>query len=106
MSPADTVIMVGAIVAAITAICIFALKVWRVLKRIDSVLGVDQQGRTISDRLERVEYQLFPNNGGSLSDKITRIEKEQSAMQARFDSLQAMVMGIVGGKDGGTKRAS
>ncbi len=106
MNPVESVIMVGALVAAVTAICIFSLKVWRVLKRIDSVLGVDKQGRTISERLDRVEHQLFPNGGSSLTDKIVRIEREQNALQAQLHSLHAMVLSLIGGKKDGTGRAS
>ena len=54
MNPVDSVLMVGAVVAAVTAVGIFAMRVWKVLKRIDGVLGVDKAGRTISERLDRV----------------------------------------------------
>lgn len=98
MNPAESVIMVGAVVAALTAIGIFVMKVYRILKRIDGVLGVDKQGRTISDRLERVEHQLFPNGGTSLTDKINRIEKEQNVLFAQIETLRAMILNMIGGK--------
>ena len=98
MNPAESVIMVGAVVAALTAIGIFVMKVYRLLKRIDGVLGVDKQGRTISDRLERVEHQLFPNGGSSLTDKINRIEKEQNVLFAQMETLRAMILNMIGGK--------
>lgn len=97
--------MVGAVVAALTAIGIFAMKVWRVLKRIDSVLGVDKQGRTISDRLDRVEHQLFPNGGSSLTDKINRIEHEQREIKgqmAAFERILNMLLRRESGRAGGT----
>ena len=106
MNPTESIIMVGAVIAAITAICIFSIRVWRVLKRIDGVLGVDKEGRTISERLSRVEHQLFPNNGSSLSDKIARIELEQHALQAQVHSLHAMILGLIGGNKDGAGRAS
>ena len=98
MNPAESVIMAGAVVAALTAIGIFVMKVFRLLKRIDGVLGVDKQGRTISDRLERVEHQLFPNGGSSLTDKINRIEKEQNVLFAQMETLRAMILNMIGGK--------
>ena len=52
---------------------------------------MDKEGRTISDRLSRVEYQLFPNGGTSLSDKINRIESEQRAMQGKIDTVEGIV---------------
>lgn len=98
MNPVDTVIMVGAVVAALTGIGYFVLKIYKILKRIDSVLGVDKQGRTISDRLERVEHQLFPNGGSSLTDKINRIEKEQGVLYAQIEALRGMFLTMIGGK--------
>lgn len=106
MNPAESVIMVGAVIAAITAICIFSMKVWRILKRIDGILGVDRQGRTISERLDRVEHQLFPNGGSSLSDKIAKIERDQGSLQAQVHSLHAMLLGLLGGNKDGAGRAS
>lgn len=106
MNPAETVIMVGAVVAAVTGMGIFAMKVWKILKRIDGVLGVDRQGRTISERLDRVEHQLFPNGGSSLSDKIGKIEREQGSLQAQIHSLHAMLLGLLGGNKDGAGRAS
>lgn len=98
MNLAEPVIMAGAVVAALTAIVLFVIKIYKILKRIDSVLGVDRQGRTISDRLERVEHQLFPNGGSSLTDKINRIEKEQGVLYAQIETLRGMFLTMIGGK--------
>lgn len=95
MTPVDSVIMAGAVVAAITAIAIFAVKTYRIIKRIDAVLGVDKQGRTISDRLDRVEHHLFPNGGSSLTDKINRIEFEQKEMKGQLDAVETVLAGHV-----------
>lgn len=95
MTPVDSVIMAGALVAAITAIAIFAVKTYRIIKRIDAVLGVDKQGRTISDRLDRVEHHLFPNGGSSLTDKINRIEFEQKEMKGQLDAVETVLAGHV-----------
>jgi hypothetical protein len=96
------------VTVAISAIGLFVLKIYKIAKRIDGALGVDKEGRTISDRLGRVEHQLFPNGGSSLTDKINRIERDQSALQSQIHSLQAMVVTILGGikNDDRTGRAS
>ena len=107
MNPTDTVLLVGAIVAALTAIGIFAMRIWKVLKRIDSVLGVDAAGRTISERLDRVEHQLFPNGGSSLTDKINRIEQEQreiTGQMAAFERILNMLLRRETDATGGTPR--
>lgn len=95
MNPVETVIMAGAVVAALTAIAIFSMKVYRILKRIDGVLGVDRQGRTISERLDRVEHQLFPNGGSSLTDKINRIEQEQREMKGQLAAFERILNTIL-----------
>lgn len=106
MSPVDGVIMAGAVVAALTAIGIFSVKIYRILKRIDSVLGVDRQGRTISERLDRVEHQLFPNGGSSLTDKINRIEQEQKEMKGQLAAFERILNTILRRESERTGRAS
>lgn len=68
--------------------------IYGVVKRMEDTLGVDEQGRTISDRLNRVEHQLFPNGGSSLTDKINRIAFEQQAMKHELDLVKVQVNGI------------
>lgn len=98
MNPQETVLTVAALFTALTAIGYFLRKVYKIAHRIDQALGVDAKGRTISDRLDRVEHQLFPNGGSSLTDKINRIEKEQTALHGQIEALRTMVVTIIGGK--------
>jgi len=51
---------------------------------------VDKDGRTIADRLDSVEQQLFPNGGSSLSDKIVRIEFVQREMKTELDEIKTI----------------
>lgn len=107
MSPQETVLTVAALVTALTAIGYFLRKVYKIAHRIDQALGVDKQGRTISDRLDRVEHQLFPNGGSSLTDKINRIEKEQTVLFAQMETLRTMLLNMIGGnKNDGAPGAS
>jgi hypothetical protein len=87
----EQAISIAALLLAITTISVFTYRVYKIARRIDDALGVDKEGRTISDRLSRVEYQLFPNGGTSLSDKINRIESEQRAMQGKIDTVEGIV---------------
>jgi len=48
---------------------------YKVVHRIDAAIGVDEKGRTISDRMDRVEYQLWENGGESLKDQVNKIER-------------------------------
>lgn len=98
--------MVGAVVAAVTAVGIFAMRIWKVLKRIDSVLGVDKAGRTISERLDRVEHQLFPNGGSSLTDKINRIEQEQREIKGQMAAFERILNMLLRRESNGAGGAS
>ena len=91
MNLQEQAISIAALLLAITTITVFTFRVYKIARRIDDTLGVDKEGRTISDRLSRVEYQLFPNGGTSLSDKINRIESEQRAMQGKIDTVEGIV---------------
>lgn len=59
--------------ASVVAGVLFTL--YKVVNRIDAAIGVDEKGRTISDRMDRVEYQLWENGGKSLKDQVNKIEK-------------------------------
>lgn len=91
MSVTEGILLAGAVVAALTAIGIFAHRIYKIAKRIDGALGVDKEGRTISDRLSRVEHQLFPNGGSSLTDKINRIEHDQRQMKGEMSAFKEIV---------------
>lgn len=91
MNLQEQAISIAALLLAITTITVFTFRVYKIARRIDDTLGVDKEGRTISDRLSRVEYQLFPNGGASLSDKITKIESEQRIMQGKVDAVEKVV---------------
>ncbi len=95
MNLQEQAISIAALIAAVTAIAIFTYRVYKIARRIDDTLGVDKEGRTISDRLQRVEHQLFPNGGASLSDKITRVESEQRLMKGKLDTVETIVNSLL-----------
>lgn len=106
MNPQETVLTVAALVTALTAIGYFLRKVYKIANRIDMALGIDKQGRTISDRLERVEHQLFPNGGSSLTDKINRIEHEQRELKGQMTAFERVVNTLLRREQDGAGRAS
>lgn len=83
-SVAATFIALGVIFAGI-----FAL--YRVMKRVESAIGVDSEGRTISDRMSRVEHQLWPNGGTSLADKVDDSAERLHSLEACGRETQAKV---------------
>ena len=48
--------------------------VYRIARRVEQAIGTDSKGRTISERLDRVEHQLWENGGSSLADRVNKIE--------------------------------
>ena len=89
-------LLVGAaIVTALTIIGGFVRKIYCIARRIEDSLGKDKQGRTLADRLARIEHQLFPNGGTSLVDKMNRIEADQHTMQGRMQSMERTLNGIL-----------
>lgn len=86
---ADAALYVG----AATVILAGVWRVYRIVRRIDATLGVDKYGRTIAERLERVEYQLFPNGGSSLADRVGRIAMTQAEQGAELRVVHEIVTG-------------
>jgi hypothetical protein len=95
MAPWEIAITVGAVTGAFLIVVGALYKLYRVAKRIDDALGLDSEGRTINDRLGRIEHQLFPNGGSSLTDKINQIAFEQRAMKGELDAVKDIVGGIL-----------
>lgn len=86
-----------AIAASITAFGVLigaVVAIYRIAKRIDSALGVDEHGRTISDRMERVEHQLWENGGSSLADRVNNIEKHVVKVSTEIEFIKDLTMGL------------
>jgi len=61
-------------------------RIFKFINRLACAVGADKNGRTISDRLERIEHQLWPNGGSSLADKVNHltIESAETITDVRF----------------------
>ena len=59
---------------------------YKIASRVEAAIGTDEKGRTVSDRMERVEYQLWENGGESLADRVNEIDKNsrETAVEVRF----------------------
>lgn len=82
---------VGVIVGVTTAVVALVISIYRIAKRLENAIGVDKDGRTISDRMSRVEHQLWPNGGSSMADRVNAIEKTTSETQDTAITTQAEV---------------
>lgn len=61
--------------------------VYRTTSKIDNLIGKDIKGRNILQRLDRIEYQLWPNEGQSIADKVNRLESCQSQMRIHIAEM-------------------
>lgn len=80
----EPLLAVAAVVVALGVLLGAGVKLYRMAHRIDAALGVDRDGRTVSERLARVEHQLWPNGGTSLADSVTRLERGQARMEGEL----------------------
>ena len=83
------------ITGAISALCIFLYSVYKIAKRIDAAIGVDEQGRTLSDRMDKVEYQLWPNGGLSMADRVNTIDRTNNQMMTEVQIIKELVLGMI-----------
>jgi len=94
------------ILGAMTAIGSFFYAIFKIAKRIDSAIGVDSDGRTLSERMDKVEYQLWPNNGSSLADKVDKVEKNTAQNSTELRIIKELVMVIVQAHQESTEKKS
>jgi hypothetical protein len=71
-----------------------ANKIYGFARRIEKAIGEDSKGRSISDRLAKVEHQVFPNGGGSLSDQISDLSTAVTTLVAKTETIENMMTGI------------
>lgn len=94
----EFVLALAAMIIAIGIIWAFARGAYKGIKRIEAALGIDEKGRTIAERLDNVEHQLFPNGGSSLADKVNRMEIRQVETDAKVATIEMMLGNFI--KDG------
>ena len=80
----EWILALAGILIALGVIWKFGYATYKAVHRIDQMLGVDTKGRTISERLDRVEYQLFPNGGNSLVDRVNQIAYDQRTIEGEL----------------------
>ena len=89
--PQEIILTVAAVITALGIITGAVVATYRLAKRIGDAIGVDDKGRTLSDRLDRVEHQLWPNGGSSLADQVKQIHVESVANTAKLDLIQDLL---------------
>jgi len=87
-------IAAAATMAAFAVLFGGVVSVYRIAKRVDQALGLDKEGRTVSERLERVEHQLWENGGSSLADRVNNIEKHVVKVSTEIEFIKDLTMGL------------
>lgn len=86
------------IIALVTAGSALIYKIYKIAKRLEGSIGVDEKGRTLSERMSRVEHQLWPNGGDSLADQVHQIESTSRATSVEVRLIRDLIVSMVEGK--------
>lgn len=60
-------------------------------RRFEGLLGKNKKGDTVVERLEKIERQLSPNGGSSMSDKIDYIRRDQNKMKNEMAKISGEI---------------
>jgi hypothetical protein len=99
-SPIDEwIIALGAVLVAVAVTFKFGVAAYRAIARIEATLGTDEKGRTVIERLDTVEKQVFPNGGSSLADKVKIINDRQVQLEAKVGTVESLLSTFIGSKN-------
>lgn len=90
----EILITIAATVTAFSVLIGAIYAIYKVAKRIGDTLGVDREGRTIADRLDRVEHQLWENGGSSLADRVNNIEMHIVKVSTEVELIKDITLGL------------
>ena len=71
---------------------------YAIARRFEGILGKNKKGDTLVERLEKIERQILPNGGSSMSDKIDYIRRDQNKMKNELSQISGeleVIKGIV-----------
>lgn len=97
----SAVTTVAALVGGIAIIIGGIIAVYKIAKRVEGAIGVDAHGRTVSERLAKVEHQLWPNGGDSLADRVNDLDQCARDTSTQVGLIRDLLVGIVHGTSQG-----
>ena len=92
MSIMSTILL---IVATVSGVGAFMFSIYKIAKRVDQAIGVDEQGKTLSERMSRVEHQLWENGGSSLKDQVNDVQKCQTEINAKMGVIEGLLLAMI-----------
>lgn len=66
--------------------------IYKIAKRLEDAIGTDSKGRTLSERLDRVEHQLWENGGSSLADRVNTIEMHSIKTSTELEFIKELII--------------
>jgi hypothetical protein len=90
--PTELLFTLATVITAIGVLVAAILSVYKVARRIGDAIGVDANGKTISERLDRVEHQLWENGGSSLADRVNRIESHAEVTNSKLELIETILV--------------
>lgn len=84
--PENPIMMIGAIASSLLVIAAALRSIYKITRKVDDAIGTDARGRTITDRLDRVEHQLWENGGDSLADRVNQLSTcaHETSVEVKF----------------------
>ncbi len=92
--PAEAIMSIAGIIGSLIVVFGAVYSLYKLAKRIDAAIGTDREGRTISERLEKVEHQLWEYGGSSLADRVNNIEKHVIKSSTELEFIKNLTLGI------------
>ena len=89
----ELILTIAAVITAMGVIIGGIISIYRVAQRISKSIGLDAKGRTLSERLDRVEHQLWENGGSSLADRVNTIEQHVIKTTTEVELIKNFVVG-------------
>ncbi len=89
----ELILTIAAVITALGVIFGGVYSTYRIVSRIGQALGTDSKGRTLAERLDRVEHQLWENGGSSLADRVNNIEVHVVKSTTEIELIKQFVLG-------------
>lgn len=94
--PQEAILSIAGIIAGLGIIFGALISIYKIIKRLDQALAVDSEGRTVSDRMTRVEHQLWKNGGDSLADEVGEVHKIARDTATEVGMMKEILLTLIG----------
>jgi hypothetical protein len=94
--PQEAIITLAAIIGGLGVILGGIIAVYKIARRLDDALAVDENGRSISERISRVEHQVWENGGESLKDKVNEMCEQAGKTATEVTFIKEILLTVIG----------